>query len=95
MRKKSLAWLALLPAIMALWLIASASGLMPMAASTPNVTISEVRTTNVRDTSFTVSWVTDQAATGEVHYGTDPANLTQTAYDSRGQGPAMIRTTSS
>ena len=40
--------------------------------------------TNVRDTTFSVSWTTNQLATGEVHYGTDPANLDQTAYDDRG-----------
>ena len=50
------------------------------------VTISDVRTTNVRDTSFTVSWLTNVDADGEVHYGTDPANLNQTAYDDRGAG---------
>ncbi len=46
--------------------------------------ISEVRTTNVRDTSLTVSWITNINTEGEVHYGTDPANLDQTAYDDRG-----------
>ncbi|MBC8422391.1 MAG: fibronectin type III domain-containing protein, partial [Chloroflexi bacterium] len=55
-----------------------------MATLAQDVTISEVRMTNVRDTSFTVSWVTDHLVTGEVHYGTDPANLNQTAYDDRG-----------
>jgi len=49
-------------------------------------TISDVRTTNVRDVSFTVSWITDVDADGEVHYGTDPANLNQIAYDVRGAG---------
>ncbi|UCC64994.1 MAG: fibronectin type III domain-containing protein, partial [Anaerolineae bacterium] len=48
--------------------------------------ISDVRTTNVRDTSFTVSWLTDVEAGGEVHYGTDPANLNQSASDDRGTG---------
>ncbi len=53
---------------------------------TSEVVISEVRVTNVRDTTFTVSWVTNQSATGEVHYGTDPANLNQSAHDDRGAG---------
>ncbi|MBC8422481.1 MAG: fibronectin type III domain-containing protein, partial [Chloroflexi bacterium] len=46
--------------------------------------ISDVRITNVRDTSFTVSWITDISSDGHVNYGTDPANLNQTAYDDRG-----------
>ena len=53
---------------------------------TPPPGICCVRTTNVRDISFTVSWVTNVEADGEVHYGTDPANLNQTAYDDRGTG---------
>ena len=47
--------------------------------------IAEVKVTNVRDTSFTVSWSTDVIATGWVNYGTSPA-LGQTAYDDRGAG---------
>ena len=46
----------------------------------------EVRVTNVRDTSFTVSWLADVETVSEVRYGTDPANLNQTAYDDRGAG---------
>ena len=42
-----------------------------------------VKVTNVRDTSFTVSWSTGVIATGWVNYGTSPA-LGQTAYDDRG-----------
>lgn len=38
----------------------------------------------MRDVSFTVSWLTDLDAPGEVHYGTDPNNLNQTASDLRG-----------
>ena len=69
---------------MALWLIASAFGLMPMAVSAQDAIISEVRVTNVRDITFSVSWMTNQSATGEVHYGTNPANLDQIACDDRG-----------
>ncbi|MBC8422445.1 MAG: VCBS repeat-containing protein, partial [Chloroflexi bacterium] len=55
-------------------------------------TISEVKVTNVRDTSFTVSWLTDIPSDGHVNYGADPANtstglstsLDQIAYDDRG-----------
>lgn len=45
--------------------------------------IHEVRVSNVRDVYFTVSWVTEGHAHGEVHYGTTPA-LGQVAYDDRG-----------
>ena len=45
--------------------------------------ITGVKVTNVRDTSFTVSWSTDVIATGWVNYGTSPA-LDQAAYDDRG-----------
>ena len=45
--------------------------------------IAGVKVANVRDTSFTVSWSTDVAATGRVNYGTSPA-LGQTAYDDHG-----------
>ncbi|MBC8422412.1 MAG: S8 family serine peptidase, partial [Chloroflexi bacterium] len=46
--------------------------------------ISDVRTTNARDTSFTVSWITNIPSDGHVNYGTDPAALDQTTYDDRG-----------
>ena len=47
-------------------------------------TISDVRITNVRDSSFTVSWLTDIESTGSIRYGTDPNNLNQTGEDVRG-----------
>ena len=46
-------------------------------------TIAEVKTANVRDTSFTVSWSTDVMATGWVNYGAS-LSLGQTAHDDRG-----------
>ena len=51
---------------------------------TPPPEICCVHTTNVRDISFTVSWLTNVEASGEVRYGTDPASLDQIAYDDRG-----------
>ena len=60
---------------------------MPLTMTVVNANppvISDVRTTNVRDVAFTVSWLTDYATTGEVRYGTDPSNLNQTADDVRG-----------
>ena len=48
------------------------------------VVISEVRSSNVRDSTFVVSWITNQETTGFVQYGTDSGNLSQTAHDERG-----------
>ena len=89
--------LVLLSVVIVLWLIASAPEPKLAVASAPGgipqplssaasagVIIYEVQATNVRDTSFNVSWTTNQLTTGEVRYGTNPANLDQTAYDKRG-----------
>jgi len=91
MMKKTFGKLGFLSAVMVLWLIASVPGLWPLlrlgsvqASALDGVIIYEVQVANVRDTSFSVSWTTNQSATGEVHYGTDQANLDQTAYDDRG-----------
>lgn len=46
-------------------------------------TVSQVQVTNVRDTTITLSWVTDSPAQGWVNYGTSVA-LGSTAYDGRG-----------
>ena len=43
-----------------------------------------VRITDIRDSSFTVSWITQNEMTGAIHFGTDPAKLDQIAYDVRG-----------
>ncbi len=55
------------------------------SAPTPNPTIRAIRLANVRDTSFTVSWVTDVASTGTVSWrlGTSSASPTF-AVDVRG-----------
>lgn len=84
-RTRPPAWLTALSAAVGLWLVVAGLRSMATTVSTPAVTITDVRVTNVRDKSFTVSWVTDQPATGEVHYGTDPANLGQIAHDDRGR----------
>ena len=48
--------------------------------------ITELRESNPTSASFTVSWVTDGNANGEVHYSTDPGfSDFETAYDDRGQ----------
>ena len=51
--------------------------LVTPASAEPQVTISNVRISNVRDGSFVVSWVTDVASDGHVDWGTQlpPANV--------------------
>ncbi len=57
-----------------------------LAPTAPPQEIRHVRVTNVRDNSFSVSWLTTFTTTGEVHYGTDPASLTSVQLDDRGPG---------
>ncbi|MGB0383990.1 MAG: FG-GAP-like repeat-containing protein [Ardenticatenaceae bacterium] len=49
-----------------------------------NPLLSEVRVSNLRDASFTVSWLSEWETMGEVRYGTDPNQLDQSAHDKRG-----------
>ena len=47
--------------------------------------IQSVRIANVRDTTFAVSWVTDLASTGAIHWGPDDGTSpSRVAYDRRG-----------
>jgi hypothetical protein len=50
-----------------------------------NPVIADVRVTNVQDYNFTVSWITNHAATGRVDYQSATEPLTS-AYDPRGAG---------
>ena len=67
-------------------------GSLVAATSFRNVTLIEASTnfnwdiliTNVTDTAFTVSWVTNSQGIGEVLYGSQPNNLDQIALDIRG-----------
>jgi len=59
-------------------------GLTPSQAYPEVTTISYVSSTIITDQSFTVSWITNNNSTGEVHYGISPANLNKIAYDIRG-----------
>jgi len=52
----------------------------------PPTTSGTVHITNIRDTTFTVSWITNSPSTGFVRYGTSPDNLNRIAYDVRGGG---------
>lgn len=54
--------------------------------ASPQTTPQNIKITNVTDTSFSVSFVTDSSAMGFVKYGTSGNNLSQTATDDRDQG---------
>lgn len=56
---------------------------LPRAA--PESEPKDVKITNVSDTTFTVSWVTDTKTTGFIQYGTSSLTLTSTAQDDRNQ----------
>ncbi len=45
-----------------------------------------IKITNMRDTTFNVSWVTHRPQTCQINYGTDPGNLNNVSYDDRGSG---------
>jgi plastocyanin len=51
----------------------------------PTATPREVRITNISDTSFTVSWVTDTSVSGFVRYGTSSNDLNRNFGDDRDQ----------
>lgn len=76
--------------LLVLWLIVLCvgNGLSSHAQVMPPIQpiITDITISNVRDNTFTVSWITDQLAAGEVRYGTAPANLNHTAQDVRGVG---------
>lgn len=59
-----------------IFLINSASGATPQ----------KMKVTNVRDTQFTISWVTDESESGWVNYGTStaPGKTSKIGYDDRG-----------
>jgi len=52
--------------------------------ASPTLTPNQLKITNVSDTSFTVSWLTEQSTSGFIKYGTDN-NLSFTAADDRDQ----------
>lgn len=84
MNKQSFRWTFLAVAAMLFWLVVSVLGMTQASAQGGSVTIEDVQVSNVRDGAFTVSWITDQVVTGTLRYGTEPANLNQTADDDRG-----------
>ena len=52
--------------------------------ASPTLTPTQIKVTNITDTSFTVSWLTEEATSGFVKYGTE-ASLGFTATDDRDQ----------
>jgi len=50
----------------------------------PELTPTQIKITNVNDTSFTISWITDEATSGFIKYGLDK-NPNFTAADDRDQ----------
>ncbi len=59
----------------------------------PETTPAQIKITNITDTSFTVSWLTDKAAAGLLHFS-ENSNLDSTAPDDRDQpGEASSFTT--
>lgn len=59
------------------------TGFLPRAS--PETTPKNIKVTNVTDTSFTVSWITDSKTTGYIKYGTVANALSLTATDDRDQ----------
>ncbi|MDQ3008611.1 MAG: fibronectin type III domain-containing protein [bacterium] len=53
--------------------------------ATPQTTPKNIKVTNINDTSFTVSFVTDEATAGFVKYGTEASSLRLQAGDDRDQ----------
>ena len=63
-------------------------GFLPRAS--PESTPKQVRVTNVSDTSFTVSFITDSATPGFVKYGLEANNLNQQSADDRDQQTGTV-----
>ena len=53
--------------------------------ASPQTTPKNLKITNITDTSFTVSWVTDSTTVGYVKYGKNTTTLTSTVNDDRDQ----------
>ena len=53
--------------------------------ATPQTTPKNIKTTNIKDNGFTVSFLTDEATTGFIKYGTSPTDLKFQASDDRDQ----------
>lgn len=58
--------------------------------ASPQTTPKSPKITNITDTSFTVSWLTDSSTPGYVRSGTSPSTLTITTTDDRDQATGSI-----
>lgn len=59
--------------------------------ATPETTPKKVRVTNVTDSTFTVSFITDEPTAGFVKYGTDPNKTDKTQGDERDQLSGTVK----
>src|SRR3989344_1245925 len=62
-----------------------AGGLTLFTKAGPTSTPRQIRITNISDTGFTVSWITDTSVSGYVRYGTEANSLNKNFGDDRDQ----------
>lgn len=67
------------------FLVRSTSTTSFLPRATPETTPKNLKITNITDTSFSVSWLTDASTVGFVRFGTNATNLSSTANDDRDQ----------
>lgn len=60
--------------------------------ATPQTTPKSIQVTNVSDSGFTISFITDEPVAGFVKYGTSPTDLSQQASDDRDQLTGTVGT---
>jgi hypothetical protein len=72
-----------------IWFIGEGAGVFAPRAA-PQTTPKKVKVTNLKETSFAVSFVTDEATAGFVKYGTEPGSLKSQASDDRDQVTGAI-----
>jgi hypothetical protein len=67
-----------------IWFIGEGAGVFAPRAA-PQTTPKKVKLANVKETGFSVSFITDEATAGFVKYGTEPTSLKSQASDDRDQ----------
>src|SRR5690606_12599373 len=60
--------------------------------ATPQTMPKNIQVTNLSDTGFSISFVTDEAVAGFIKYGTSPSDLSQQAGDDRDQLTGTVGT---
>jgi hypothetical protein len=81
---KVLGILIIIPGVLLTLLLTQSTNLFQSRA-TPSQTPNDVRITNVSDSSFTVTYTTDDKVLGTINFGQDANNLTDVALDDRDQ----------